>query len=610
MPHSGTLRANGAQGPSDFDIASLSCAGSASTPLINVAPAAIDAGDVPVGTPSNRAFTVTNNGTATLMFSIALPAGAPEWTAPGSPCIAPGQCTVPPGGGVANVGVRFLPTTHGASIATISITSNAGSRSVDLAGNGVGSRITFPDPSDLDINFGTIPRNSTTTRHVEVSAVGNLPVSIAAGDPGAPFTVTPPQLTLSPGAPQMFTVGCGAPAATGPITKTVPLTGMGAYALDASAITVRCEVANTQVSVAPNAFDFDEVRKGTPAPALPFTISNPGPLPATITAVDLAGAPAALSLSIDGGGFPRTLAVGASLAGRLTLSTDEDLDLAQAAPKLQIAVDGEQLVYPVAGKVATPAAYVTPEKLELGTACLGSGVNAMVAMVNSGTARLTMAPPEATGALALELLSPPSYPAPLLAGTMATLGVAPVMQTPGEVTGTLTWAVDAPRSPFEIPVRLAFIETGTAISPASLFFATVKIKETSLRYTVTLQNCSADPVLVTVDGVTASRGGIAAWKVEPSQDARTLAPQDKLTISVMFAPLRHGRHVAQLRLGVDGENRIVTLEGDGLDADFERTSFYACGCATPRARSGGPIVLAIALVVLRRRRRRATLAPR
>ena len=40
--------------------------------------------------------------------------------------------------------------------------------------------------------------------------------------------------------------------------------------------------------------------------------------------------------------------------------------------------DGEQLVFPVTGKVTTPAAYVTPEKLELGTACIGSGVSAVV----------------------------------------------------------------------------------------------------------------------------------------------------------------------------------------------------------------------------------------
>jgi hypothetical protein len=60
-------------------------------------------------------------------------------------------------------------------------------------------------------------------------------------------------------------------------------------------------------------------------------------------------------MSLDGGGFPRTLQVGQSITGRMTLATDEDTDLAQAAPKLQIAVDGELLVYPVTGKVTSTA---------------------------------------------------------------------------------------------------------------------------------------------------------------------------------------------------------------------------------------------------------------
>lgn len=604
VPHAGTLRAQGAQGPSDFDTASLSCAGSANVPLISVAPASINAGDVPVNASSNHMFTVTNNGTATLTFSISLPSMAPAWTAPGSACIAPAQCAVPAGGGTAAVAVRFTPTTHGPSAGTIAITSNAGPRTVDVAGTGRGSRIVVIDPSDHDLDFGTIPRNSTTNRPIAVSAIGNLPVSIDAADPGAPFSVTPAQLALTPGVPQAFTVSCGAATATGPVSRAVALASPDAYALDAAAIDVHCEVVDTQVSVEPTAFDFMEVRKGVAAPALPFTISNPGPLAATITAVELGGAPASLTMSVEGAALPRTLQVGQSITGRMALATEQDLDLAQTAPRLRIAVDGAQLLYPVTGKVTTPAAYVTPERLDLGTVCIGSDVSATVSMINSGTARLAMERPEADAAFTLGFQSPPEYPAPLLAGTMATIDVSPAAQVPSELSGRLTWAVDAPRSPFLIDVDLRLIDTGTAISPASLDFSTVEVDQTSIRYSVTMQNCSTAPAMVTVDGVTSSRGGTAAWRVDPSSDARTLAPQDKLTISVAFAPRRHGRHVAQLRLAIDGEPRLVELVGDGLDPDFKPTSFYACGCSTPRAGGGGPIVIAVAAVVLRRRRRR------
>jgi uncharacterized protein (TIGR03382 family) len=577
----------------------------ASMPLISVAPTAIDAGDVPVGAPSDHVFAITNPGTETLTFSLLLSAGAPAWTAPGSPCIAPAQCAVAPGGG-SPVALRFLPAVHGASAGSIRITSNAGSRSVEVTGNGLGSRIAVTDPSDGDLDFGTLPRGTTTNRPIEVTAIGNAPVSVTAAASDAPFSVAPAApaaLALQPGQVKTFTASCGSPTAIGPVSGTIALDSPDAYGLDLDSIAVHCKIANTVVGVAPSELDLGEVRRDTPAPVLPFTISNPGTLAATITAVELAGAPAALSLAVDGGGFPRALPAGGSIDGRLTLSTGDDLDLAKSGPTLRIAVDGEQLVYPAIGKVTTPAAYVTPEKLELGTACLGSGVTAVVSMINSGTARLTMEPPEVTPTFELDLQSPPSYPAPLLAGTTATLGIAPVNEAPGAVSGTLTWAVDAPRAPFTIPVSLAFIDSGTAISPASLNFSTVKVNEVSVRHMVKLENCSAAPVMVSVDGVISSRGGTAAWKVEPNRDARTLAPRDKLTIGVAFAPQRHGRHVAQLQLGVDGELRTVTLEGDALGEPIEPTSFYACNCGSAGSpAAGGPLALAV-LAVLRRRRR-------
>jgi len=600
LPHTATLTARGAQGSADVDFATLDCV-SASAPLIDVSPSPLDFGDVRVGTPSIRSLTVRNNGTAMLVFSIA-PSTAPEWTF--SACVSPAQCMVPPGGGSMLVDVQFLPTTYGVSATTIAFTSNAGSPSVGAGGNGLGSYIMVTEPADLDLDFGTIPRNSNASRPIAAAAVGNFEVSLDATDPGAPFSLDQTHLVLVPGVPQQLTASCGSPTATGPRSKTIALGSPDAYGPALPSIAVHCEVANTQISVAPNQFDFGEVRKGTAAPVLTFTIGNPGPVPAMIGAVDLAGAPAPLSMTLDdGGGFPRPLPVGGTITGRLSLVTGEDLDLAQAAPKLQVAVDGELLMFPVTGKVTTPAAYVSPEKLDLGTVCIGSGLSTTVSLINSGTARLLMQPPQIDSpAFALQLQSPPSYPAPLLAGTMATVGVAPVAQTPGELAGKLTWSVDVPMV-FEVPVSLTLIETGTAISPASLDFSTVKVREISPRYMVTLQNCSLSPVMVTVDGVTSTRGGIAAWKTEPSLDARTLAPQDKLTISVAFAPLRRGHHVAQLRVSVDGERHFVTLQGDGIDLDFKLTSFYACGCTTPRARTGWPIAVAIALVMLRRRRR-------
>lgn len=606
MPHGGLLVVQGAQGTSDTDSAILQCSGGGTMPLINVAPPSLDAGNVAVGATKDLAFTITNTGTATLTYSLAISAATPEWTAPGSACLAPTQCALPPGGGSAMVPVRFAPAVPGASTSSVSITSNAGSRIVDLAGTGIGSRIAVIDPADFDIDFGTIPRNSTANRTISVTAIGNLPVSVAATSPGAPFSVAPPQLSLSPGTPQDFTVSCGGAMETPQTDTVIGLSSPNAYALDTPSVAVHCKVAKSQLAIMPSAFDFMELRKGAMRPALGFTIKNPGPFPVEVASVQLDGAPPPLSITVEGSGFPRMLPVGGEIAGTLSLATDADVDLAQTGPKLVIDVDDELLVYPVTGKVTTPSAYVTPEVLELGSACSGTPVTGLVTMVNNGTARLLMEPPAVDGPFTPRFDSPTSYPAPLLANTMATLGIAPVSQAPAELAGMLTWAADAPRSPFTVKVTLAYIDRGTAVSPKSVSSTPVMIGQMSNRYTVTLQNCNAAPVVVTIDGVIASRGAVEAWQVTPRNDERTLAPQDKLTIGVVFAPLRHGRHVATIELTIDGEPVSIEIAGDGIDPDFKRTSFYACGCTSPGVvdGSGGwPIVIAVALVVFRRRRR-------
>jgi MYXO-CTERM domain-containing protein len=269
-------------------------------------------------------------------------------------------------------------------------------------------------------------------------------------------------------------------------------------------------------------------------------------------------------------------------------------------------------VYPVSGRVTTPAAYVTPERLELGTACAGVPVRATVSLVNSGTARLAVEPPLLDPSFVAQPESPTSYPAPLAAGATAILGIAPAAREPGPYAGKLTWRADAPAAPFVVPVSLTYIETGTAISPARLSFAPIQVTETSPRFTVTLQNCNTAPVVVSIDGIKADRGGAAAWQVVPSAERRLLAPQERLALSVAFSPRRHGRHAARIELVIGGEPASVALEGDGIDASFERTSFYACSCGGGEAPGGGAIALAagVAAAVLRRRRpRRDRAAP-
>jgi hypothetical protein len=137
----------------------------------------------------------------------------------------------------------------------------------------------------------------------------------------------------------------------------------------------------------------------------------------------------------------------------LELTTGMDVDV--AGIDLEVGVDGEQLVLPIRGKVVTPSAYVAPEEIDLGTACIGTSVRQNVLLTNNGTATLRVLRPvmDASNAFRPLFLDPSTYPdegAQLPAGEIAMVAVEPAMSSAGTLTGVLTWdVVDLPAAPFE-----------------------------------------------------------------------------------------------------------------------------------------------------------------
>ncbi|MGN6104154.1 MAG: choice-of-anchor D domain-containing protein [Kofleriaceae bacterium] len=352
------------------------------------------------------------------------------------------------------------------------------------------------------------------------------------------------------------------------------------------------------IQVAPSPLDFMEVRKGTGTRELAVAIRNPGAVAATISAIRLAQAPGELALD---GSPTAVVPPGGEIARTLRLATTRELELTNTT--LEIDVDGQQLAYPVTGKVVTPEVHVTPAELDLGTACIGTPITGTVMMTNTGTARLAMEPPELDGGFTATYQSPTSYPAPLLAGTTALLGVSADPSAAGAFDGRLRWQVDAPGAPFEIPLHVEYIDVGTAVSPARLDFGPVEVGAVSFRSTVVLQNCNSSPVALTVDGIHVRQGPITAWDVQPRYDQRTLAPHETMTITAAFAPTRGGRHTAVIKIDIDGLSHFVELTALATGYTPDRTSFYACASGPDAPAAGGPIAAAIAVIVLRRRRR-------
>ncbi|HEV7559238.1 MAG TPA: choice-of-anchor D domain-containing protein, partial [Kofleriaceae bacterium] len=307
----------------DGDAAQLMCAPNTSTgPVLSLSTHAIAAPDTPVNTTSDGqpALVIANAGSGTLSVGLS-PLGS--WSIPGNTCVS-SMCVITSGNPVTVI-PKFHPGAFGPENTLMAVTSNDPmhlSDSITMSGKGTGS-ILVATPTDID--FGSVPKNQPVTRTVTIADTGNIDLPVALGTPAAPFAVSAPTVTATPSMPATFNVTCQSATALGPTDGSVPLTSM-AYQANTPAITVHCQVVDTEVQVMPTSFDFGEVRVHTATQTMTVVITNAGTSPANVTAVQLSATPAGLSLSP--GSTSTTLSAGASTTANLSLQPDTEVDLA------------------------------------------------------------------------------------------------------------------------------------------------------------------------------------------------------------------------------------------------------------------------------------------
>lgn len=573
-------------------------------PVIQL-PSSVMSPDVPVNQTSTATFQIQNTGGAPLVVDpMAFPA---PWT--GTTGCAAG-CTVG-SGGTASVGFAFSPLDWQPDPYTSSLTVNSNatnmpSANVMLTGTGRGATldVTEPEvtlPNNLVIDFRRIARGPPAELPLRLYADGNIgTITAQLSGLAAPFSAAPAMLGLDAQTEGTFLVRCGSPTALPPTERTITIQS-NAYAITpATTVTLKCEVLDTQVTVNPTTFPFDEVRVNTGAVVKPFTIKNEGTSPATVTRIALSGSNPNLELAFSGTGV---LGPGEEITGSLTLTptveAQGDIEL-----DLEVEVDGLMLAYPVTGKVVRPAAKITPTALDLGTVCIGTQASGEVVVTNTGTATLAMAMPP-TMDMAFIPFYDTIYPYQLMADRMVSTEVRPASSSAGVKEGTLTWEVDASLPPFTVPVSLETIGEGTAISPGKVELGTWDVGQRSPDRVIRLENCSMAPVEIVHRGVVATRGRTDSWDVRPKTDARVLGPHDTMLVTVAFVPTEAGIHRAEISLEIDGQQRFVPLEAEGIGQILDKTSFYACGCSTDASARGlfGLLPALFAFLFVTRRRR-------
>lgn len=261
----------------------------AAAPRIAVAPATLAFGNVTLGTPMARTFTISNTGTAALTGTVARASGTSAEYA-----FAPASFNVAAGGSQA-VTVTYTPTdgtTDGGSLTVSSNDTTTPTTSVTLSGTGV----TAPAPAialtPATLSFGSVVLGNTATLTAQVrnagTAILNVTTIALCGGSSPEFGWSPAgPLSIAPGQATTLTVTYQ-PTAAG--------TDSGCLAIssnDAASPVVNLGVGGIGVAQAvpavvlsPASLDFGTVTVGSSA-SRTASIQNTGTGPLSVSGISL-----------------------------------------------------------------------------------------------------------------------------------------------------------------------------------------------------------------------------------------------------------------------------------------------------------------------------------
>lgn len=290
-------------------VVSLNGSGTAAaTPQLAVNAVSLSFPAQAIGTTSaTQTLTVTNSGGAPLTFS-GLSVGG---THAGDFALVPGTTTCVAGGTLAaaancKIGIAFTPTaSSGARSASLSIDSNASNShvAVTLSGTAAAAGTATVGFNPASVDFGSVGIGTTSVAQtVSLSNASATAVAISS------LSASPAAFTLSHNCPASLAAAASctltlrfAPTAAGSASGTVTLVSSAASSPDTLALAgTGTDAATAQLSWSGgSALNFSDTAVGAPSTTRTLSLSNPGPLAATLTQLQVVGANAG-DFSIDG----------------------------------------------------------------------------------------------------------------------------------------------------------------------------------------------------------------------------------------------------------------------------------------------------------------------
>jgi MYXO-CTERM domain-containing protein len=568
----------------------------------------------PVGmTAMSTTEFLRNDGMAPLTVG-PLSSSNPDWSVElGSPCTGMTTCTLDPSELVSLV-ISFTPSAVGDSDAMLDITTDDSDENpVTIFADGTGtdtmsdSTLTLITPITEPVQLTTVV-GSTITQPIEVSNTPATQAIMASASitSAPPFGVSPSFHNLNPDDPRTFTVSC-TPQSTSTVPATLTIASSDVTTANSPLeIAFECTGTANHLSVTPAVIDLGEVRIDGMGPRVVETVelSTDGPtlqvhmiaeqvdhpkvtLGAASAPDVVMGVPTTFAISLDPG----------DTEGEVMTTVD-----VSAGPDTETVTFRADIVR---------AMIAPPADVDFGSVCIGDTVQPqMLRLASTGSATIALGiRPElekgAASPFSLEWLSPDEngYPVDLLMGQEATVRVAPATQTvAGAYEDHVAWTTDMPMSP-RTRVAVRYLDDAGGISPGALEFGAVPLRQTSATQLITVQNCAAAELTLARPIISMPDEFVVVGDPLPP----SLAPGATATIAVAFVPGFAGVRMATLSVVTSAGDLEVTLAGTGIDdgtAVGSPASLYACDCSSGDPGSALVILLALAGVVVPRRRRR------
>jgi len=443
--------------------------------------------------------------------------------------------------------VSFAPNSSGSVAGTLTVTTDAGVTSPQVALSGTAT----PAPQQISLNptslnFGTITVGGTGNGTATVSNVGgsNLTVSLisVSGGPFGVSGITTPS-TIVPGgsvtldvtySPTIAGSNSGAISFTSndPQTPTSTISLAGTATAAAVAPTITTAPVNQTVTAGQTA-SFTVVAAGT-AP-LSYQWQKNG---ANIAGATAASYTTAVTTTADSGSTFR--AVVTNTAGTVT----------SAAATLTVN--------------AAPAAgiQVSSTSINFGNSVVGSNSSQVLIITNTGTATLSITQVNTSGSTSFSV-SGFSLPLNVNAGKQTTITVAFLPTSVGSVSGNISIVSNVPTSPTSVGLSGAGIAATLTlgINPTSLSFGNVTTGTASATKNVTITNTGN--ANVTISQITASGAG---YLVTGGSTPVTLSPSQNLTLTTQFSPTVTGTVNGSISIvsNANGSPASISLSGTGV----------------------------------------------